>query len=154
VGEAPGARRVISPPIWQVCFVGRKRKAPWDWFLTKGYFHVFALGYLPGTGVWLRYDVSCFKTEIELLSGEDADGLLIWAHEEGGVLTWPAPVPKRSFMPRLGFWCVPAIKNLLGLRCVAATPKGLHDYLARHGATPFVEEAHVPIRVTEATGSP
>ena len=90
--------------------------------------------------MWLCYDVSCFKTEVTVLSNYRAGWLLNWARGQGGVLSWPAPVVKSSFIMRLGMWCVPAVKHLLGLRCVAMTPKGLHDYLLRNGAKPLIEE--------------
>lgn len=129
----------LAPLFWQVCFLGWERRAIWDWFLPAGFRHVFLLGYLPQLDRWLCYDVSCFKTEITVLSNARAGFLLNCAIEQGAVLSWPVPIVKPSFRLRLGFWCVPAVKHALGLRCVALTPKGLHDYLARHGAKPLVE---------------
>jgi hypothetical protein len=134
-----------TPTEWQICFVGEARRAPWDWFLAKFYRHVFALGYLLEHDVWLCYDVSCFKTEITVLSNVRAGWLLNWARGQGGIITVPAPgYIKPRFALRLGFWCVPAVKHILGLRCVAMTPKGLHDYLLRHGARP--ETKHEPVQ--------
>lgn len=130
-----------TPFEWHVCFVGETRRAPWDWFLLKHYRHVFVLGYLLDHDLWLCYDVSCFKTEISVLSNARAGFLLNWARGQGGVLVWPARTVKPSFWLRPGFWCVPAVKHILGLRCVAMKPKGLHDYLVRHGATPLTEKA-------------
>jgi hypothetical protein len=34
---------------------------------------------------------------------------------------------------RLGFYCVPAVKQLLGLSCVAVTPDGLYRHLINNG---------------------
>lgn len=130
-----------APRFWEVCFVGKDRRAPWDWLLPKHYRHVFVLGYVVEHDLWICYDVSCFKTEIAIHSNATAGWLLNWAREQGGHLTWPAPVVKQTFAVRPGFWCVPAVKHILGLRCVAMTPKGLHDYLVRHGATPLTEKA-------------
>lgn len=130
-----------SPRAWQVCFLGTERRFWWDRFLPSGFRHVFLLGYVPEFKVWLCYDVLFFKTEITLLSGERAGFLLTLAEKDGAVLTWPAPVnPTSAWWLRLGMWCVPAVQHVLGLRCVAMTPKGLHDYLLRQGASPLVED--------------
>lgn len=142
-----------TPLVWQVCFMGIEKRFPWDWFLPAGFRHVFLLGYLPGHDLWLCYDVLFFKTEITVLSGQRAGFLLTLAKEQGAVLNWPAPVaPRRGWFPNFGFWCVPAVKHVLGLGCVAATPRGLHDYLVRRGATPLVEETREPFQRAQ-TGS-
>lgn len=130
----------VTPASWQVCFMGVERRFPWDWLLPAGFRHVFLLGYLPGMGHWLCYDVMFFKTEITVLSPARAGFLLTLAEREGAVLTWPAPTTAQPLWRlRLGFWCVTAAKHVLGVGCVAMTPKGLHDYLVRRGATPLVE---------------
>lgn len=135
-----------TPKVWQVCFMGIERKFWWDRFCPPGFRHVFALGYVAEWRCWLCYDVIFFKTEITILSPQRAGFLLQHAHEQGAVLNWPAPVePRHGWGLRLGMWCVPAICHLLGLGCVAATPKGLHDYLRRQGATPLVEETREPV---------
>lgn len=139
-----------TPRVWQVCFMGRDRRFPWDWFLPAGFRHAFLLGYVSEHNLWLCYDVLYRRTEITLLSPQRAGFLLSLAHDEGAVLNWPAPVVKsRQWIPRMGFWCIPAISHVLGLGCVAMTPKGLHDYLAGRGATPLVEESHEPVRQPE-----
>jgi hypothetical protein len=130
-----------TPRYWQVCFMGVDRRFWWDRFLPLGFRHVFLLGYVPEHRLWICYDVLFFKTEITLLSGERAGFLLTLAEQEGEVLTWPAPVDARpTWWLRLGMWCVPAAQHVLGVRCVAITPKGLHDYLVRRGAKPLVED--------------
>jgi hypothetical protein len=129
-----------TPRYWQVCFLGTERKFWWDRFLPSGFRHVFLLGYVPEHKIWLCYDVLFFKTEITVLSGERAGFLLTLAEREGAVLTWPAPIDPAPLRIRLGMWCVPAVQHVLGVRCVAITPKGLHDYLVRQGAKPLVED--------------
>ena len=50
----------------------------------------------------------------------------------------------RSFMPfraRFGFYCVPAIKHLLGLKCVALTPDGLYRAVIKAGGTIVGQQA-------------
>lgn len=130
-----------APRVWQVCFVGDKRQAPWDWFLPAGYRHAFLLGYLPEHRLWLRYEVLYHRTEISLISPALAGQLLSTAVAQGGVLSWPAgDWQAPSWWLRFGLWCVPAIKHALGLRCVALTPKQLHDFLVKNGAKRLIEE--------------
>lgn len=146
--------RPATPRYWQVCFIGDQRKFWWDWLLPSGFRHVFLLGYVPEFKVWLCYDVLFFKTEIVVHSGATAGFLLELAHREGACLTWPAPIDPPRPLFRFGMWCVPAVKHILGLRCVAMTPNGLHQYLLRHGAKPLFEDAHEPVQRTEDTGCP
>lgn len=139
-----------APLVWQVCFIGNDRKRFWDLVLAPGYRHAFLLGYLPGRDLWLCYEVLFGRTEISVMSPAVAAGILGLAVRQGGVLSWPAPGPQKpSPFPRFGFWCVPAILHVLGLGCVAVTPRGLHDYLKRRGASPLVEDLDEPIQHAE-----
>lgn len=141
----------LAPKLWWVCFVGMKKLTPWDWLLSPGYRHAFLLGYLPDAQMWLRYEVLFHRTEISLVSGDIAGRLLSLAMTEGGVLSWPAGEWQRpTWGLRFGLWCVPAIKHVLGVRCVALTPEALHDWLLRNGGKPLVtEENHEPVQLAE-----
>ena len=140
-----------SPPIWLVCFAGREVRTPWDRFLTCGFRHAFLLGFVPGPNVWLLHETLYDRTNVAVVSSAIADRLLTTAVREGAVLEWRIgpPEPPR-LMLRFGLWCVPAIKHVLGVRCVALTPKGLHDWLLRNGAKPVAAEAHEPVLDNES----
>ena len=130
-----------------MCFAGIERKTPWDRFLKSGYRHVFLLGYLSECRLWLRYDVLYDRTMISLVSPQTAGALFSRCVAEGAVLAWPAgDYRPPSWWLRFGLWCVPAIKHVLGIRCVALTPKQLHDFLKRNGARPLIEEENEPIQ--------
>lgn len=147
----------MEPKVWFICFGGMKQLSPWDWFLRPGYRHAFMLGYVPAAGIWIRYEVLFHRTEISLISSQVADLLLTAAQGEGGVLTWRVGEAKApSWGLRFGLWCVPAIKHVLGVRCVALTPRGLHQWLLRNGAQPLLpEEKHEPVFSPEsAAGRP
>jgi hypothetical protein len=51
---------------------------------------------------------------------------------------------------RIGFYCVPAIKQLLGLPCVAATPDALYRHLIKHGGV----QIHGRVDAAAAAGRP
>lgn len=143
--------------FWLICFAGRDRYAPWDYFLKPGFRHCFLLGYVPDAKLWIRYEVLYHRTEMSLISHHIADLYLTVAQYEGAVLRWEPGAPRApSWMLRFGLWCVPAIKHVLGVRCVALTPWGLHEWLLRNGAKPLLaEDRHESVRDTEsAAGRP
>lgn len=130
------------PTIWQVVFTDNEKWTPWNWILKPGFRHVLALGYLPEHRLWLCYEVLFYRTEVSVLSGAIAGRILQAGENGGGVLSVSTPRGLRpSWRPRFGFWCVPAICHLLGLGCVAITPRGLHDFLLRNGAKPLLEDS-------------
>lgn len=141
-----------TPRLWNVCFVGRTRVKFIDRFLAPGFRHVFMLGYVAEFGAWLLYDVQFRHTTIAIVTRERAATLIGIAMAEGDVLTF-APIlhVKSSPLARIGFWCVPAARHLLGARCVALTPRGLHRYLVRMGAKSLkTEEDGQPVLRTES----
>lgn len=131
-----------QPRVWQVCFAKRTRTWWVDRFLPDGFRHVYLIGYVPEFGLWLLFDPLNDATGISILSKEMAGRYLTLAMTEGAVLNFPARtvIPRVRFWHRLDFWCVPAVRHVLGLGCVATTPRGLHDYLVSLGAQPLTEE--------------
>lgn len=122
-----------------------------DRFLAPGFRHVFMLGYVAEFGAWLLYDVRLSHTTVAIVSQAHAAALIGLAMDEGDVLTLsPQLHVKHSPLDRIGFWCVPAARHLLGVRCVALTPRGLHRYLVRMGAKSLkAEEDGQPVLWTE-----
>jgi hypothetical protein len=132
-----------TPELWNVCFSGVKRNRWLDRFLKPGFRHVFLVGFVTEFGHWLLYEVLFHYSVVAIVSGDYAAGLLTIAMREGDVLTVrPEFHVKRRWQHALGFWCVPAIRHVLGLRCVAITPFGLHRYLLARGAVSLKAEAH------------
>lgn len=123
-----------SPPIWYVVF-GQDANPHWiDRFLRPGFKHVFAFGYLPGHKIWIIYDVKLSATILGVIEKEDAARLIGWIVTSGRALEWKPRATQNTVRWRAGFWCVPAIKHLLGLRCVALTPWQLYRWMLKNGA--------------------
>lgn len=128
--ELPSA---IEPSEWFVVFhrkgVGRIISA-----LAVGEFkHVSAFGYCAGYKAWLVYDVQWRGTRVFL-----ADKATIMALTDGcNVLKVPRSDRRMGMSSRAGLYCVSAVKHLLGLRCVAATPSQLYRFLLSHGGVPI-----------------
>lgn len=126
---------LAMPKVWQVCFLKTEREYWWDRFLPDGFRHVFLLGYVPEYRQWVYFDPQYASTVVGIVTPARAGALLEIALHEGAVVNVPASVARPpACWARLGFYCVPAVKHALGLRCVAVTPKGLHDYLLKIGA--------------------
>jgi hypothetical protein len=132
-----------SPPIW----------SPQQWLLifeTKSHWlverlcpgkfkHVCAAGYVPAIDTWLVYSVDLDGTKFGAFRpGKDFQDWLAIAVVRAGVLRMPAGKP--GALPWLTFWCVPAIKHLVGIRGGALWPDQLWRYCLANGAEIVVSE--------------
>ena len=123
--ELPDA---IEPTYWNVVFhpsVTRLNRV-----LLGRFGHVSAFTYIPGFRAWILYDCQWGGTRIGFCSGI---GPLIVYSAGCAIIKFDRRYERVALSSRLGFYCVPAIKQLLGLSCVAATPDGLYRHLIRHG---------------------
>lgn len=127
------------PGAWFVAFYGKGyRQHWWDWLLPMDRQHVMAFGYSAHAERWLVYDVTTGQTYIRALTPE------VFTH-------WVAALPAHrkillidagSAAPpkwRFGFWCVPAVAHLIGVRSRALRPPAFYRDLLRLGATPAFE---------------
>ena len=123
-----------EPTEWFVVFHRKSMNRILGWLAAGEYKHVAAVGYCPGVKVWLIYDVTWSGTRIKVLPHGEAALATINAWTDGCDLV---KIPRANQTPhllsRVGFYCVPSVKHLLGLRCVAATPTQLYRYLLRNG---------------------
>lgn len=128
--EIPAA---IEPTEWFVVF-HRKSVNRILSFLAFGEFkHVSAFAYCAGLKVWLVYDVQWSGTRVMLV-----DKLSILALTDGcDILKVSRTGERMAMSSRLGFYCVSAVKHLVGLRCVAVTPGALYRHILRNGGMPI-----------------
>ena len=125
VRELPPA---IEPDYWNVVFHPSEGILP---RLVLGCFqHVSAFTYIPGTGAWLLYDCQWGGVRLALIPRLN---VLVAYTRDCAVIKFDRRYQPFALASRWGFYCVPAIKQLLGLSCVAATPDGLYRHLIRHG---------------------
>ena len=118
----------IVPSYWNVVFhpsLTRLNR------LVLGRFqHVSAFTYIPGTGAWLLYDCQWGGVRLALIPRIN----VLVAYTRGcAVVKFDRRYERFALASRLGYYCVPAIKQLLGLSCVAATPDGLYRHLIANG---------------------
>jgi hypothetical protein len=128
----PGA---VEPVEWFVVF-HRKSTTRWLAWLACGEFkHVSAFAYYPGFKAWLVYDVNMRGTSLIMLSHERAKTALADYTDDCDVVKIvrdPRPYGFQ-FSSRFFFYCVPAIKNIIGLVCVAMRPDSLYRLILRNG---------------------
>ena len=137
--------QAIEPSEWFVVFHRRSTLRWLNWLVRGQFKHVSAFGYCAGFRCWLVYDVSWSGTRTPLLPANQLGKAAIMEWTRDCVVlkvTRGSAVPHLS--SRLGFTCVNAVKHLLGLRCVAATPTQLYRYILRNGGLSLDECAQHP----------
>lgn len=142
------SRETFEPSSWLLVF-NHEASTRWRSFIAFGRFkHVWAVAYIPDCKSWLVYDVHLDGTMMGLVpDGEpfrEFFGRQTQGMRKATLLRMPKAGKGRerpiiNFRPfhRLGFWCVPAIKHLIGVRCSALRPDALYRACLRHGGTPF-----------------
>ena len=118
----------IEPTYWNVVFHPSQTRL--NRFLLGRFQHVSAFTYVPGVAAWIMIDCQWGGTRIAFVPHLP----LLVAYTRGcTVIKFDRLYNRFALSSRLGFYCVPAIKQLLGLSCVAATPDGLYRHLIKHG---------------------
>src|SRR5262245_30080932 len=104
------------------------------WLACGRYKHVQAYAYVPGLKMWLLYDVRQGKTDLVVArDGPEAEWLIKEFSRGADLISMPVGLSSGQWF-RVGFWCVPAIKHLIGLRSGALRPDALwRDCIAAGG---------------------
>lgn len=125
----------IEPELWNVVF-HRTAIYWWHHFLPGPYKHVSAFAYIAPLDLWIVYDVWKQRTRIVLMPHcTRAEEALADYSVGADILQFRSCAAPG--IPFAAFSCVSAIKHLLGIRPVAATPTGLYRWLLKHGGEPY-----------------
>jgi hypothetical protein len=122
----------IEPTYWNVVFhpsTGRLAR-----ILVGRFQHVSAFTYIAGFRAWVLYDCQWGGTRIGFFSQV---GPLIVYSRGCAIIKFDRAYRPLAIASRFGFYCVPAVKQLLGLSCVAAFPDGLYRHLVANGGIPL-----------------
>ena len=123
--ELPDA---IEPSYWNVVFHPSQTRL--NRLLLGRFQHVSAFTYIPGVGAWIMIDCQWGGMRIALIPRIN----ILVAYTRGcTVIKFDRRYQRFALASRLGYYCVPAIKQLLGLSCVAATPDAFYRHLIKHG---------------------
>lgn len=121
-----------TPLRWHLCFVGSAD----NWWVNRlipGRFkHVRAFGFAPADCIWIFYDVTLAGTVLQVARDktELADRLIAAWTSDATVLVIE---PRRASFAPAGWWCVPAMKHLVGVASGALLPDGLWRDCLRQG---------------------
>lgn len=124
----------FEPRAWLLVF-HRKARTAWVNRWVPGRFkHVSAIGFIPAARAWVFYDVELGRTKVEVLpAGQPAIRACGEKMAGNAVLRFDVRERKRR-MARVGFWCVPAVKHLVGLHSGALLPTTLWEHCIAAGA--------------------
>jgi hypothetical protein len=144
--ELPDA---IEPDYWNICFHPSEH---WATRLLIGRFqHVSAFTYVPGFRAWVIYDAQWSGLRLSFFSHQTAMATFIRYTRGCTVLKFTRMSEQIGPLSRFGiFFCVPAIKHLLGVSCFAVTPDGLYRHLIANGAEIVFDERTVRTAATTA----
>ena len=141
----------IEPDYWNVVFHPSESRLA-RIFLGR-FQHVSAFTYVPGFRGWILYDVQWSGVRITVLPHLSA---LIDFSRNCAVVKCSRRFEHMPLMTRFGYYCVPAIKHLLGLSCVAVFPDGLYRHIIHNGGILLNERVVTPTaaaRSDAATGA-
>jgi hypothetical protein len=125
IRELPPA---IEPDYWNLVFhPSASRLAR---LLLGRFQHVSAFTYVPGYHGWILYDVQWRGVRIMVLPRVAA---LVNYTRGCAVIKFTRRYDRMPLYSRFGFYCVPAIKHLIGLSCVAAFPDALYRAVIANG---------------------
>lgn len=121
-----------APRQWIIVF-DRKAATWWiNWLPLGKYKHVRAFGYVPEAKAFIFYDVAFDRTMIAIACDQAATALIREWLTDADAISMPARAAGLP-APRIGFWCVQAIKHLIGLRSGALRPSALWRDCLRQG---------------------
>jgi hypothetical protein len=126
--ELPAA---IEPDYWNVVFHPSRTRL--ERILLGRFRHVSAFTYVPGFKAWLIFDVQWGGVRLALFSHQAALEHFLELVGDCTIVKFYRQHRDRLITARLGFYCVPAVKCLLGLSCVAVTPGALYRHLMNNG---------------------
>ena len=131
-----------KPAVWIIMFMPREQSDFWTLFTShrKNFDHCVALRYDAIAGCWFVVDWSSHGLYCEPAKRSDVNKIFAHCIEQN----WPClKFTSKVYygMPVFGFYCVSAVKHLLGFKSWAVTPYQLYCALKKSGAKEiFVED--------------
>jgi len=128
---------------WVIAF-HKTTESRWvRWLACGRYKHVSAFGYIRDLDAWIFFDWRYSTVDITAAHGTEATRLLNFYTADADLLGMAPRKVSRGL--RVGFWCVPAIRQLVGIRGSALRPDALWRDCLRQGAE-IVHESAGPTR--------
>lgn len=123
-----------EPKEWFVVFSEDSPKW-WLRLLACGRFkHVSAFGKVERSGSWVFVDMWMNRTQIMVIGDWEADAAFAHYVQLGTIVRFPRLLAdERELNLRPGFWCVPAVAHILGIRSCALRPDALFRQILAKG---------------------
>jgi hypothetical protein len=122
-----------QPKRWVLAFQKSTESRLVRWLACGRYKHVSAFGYVAEVDHWVFFDWRFRTIDFLVARGAAAQQLIDYYTRDADLLGME-PDRDGGAGLRIGLWCVPAIKQLLGLRCSALRPDALWADCVRQGA--------------------
>lgn len=122
---------------WHVVFLAGPRRRWWDWLCKPDFRHVLMFAWCDLAKVWVIVDSRQDGLRIRMLPDGNDFYLekALWDHTGATYIRCDAE-SSTDIRHRLGFWCVPVVKNILGQGGGALRPEALYRNLLKSGAKP------------------
>lgn len=122
-----------APRLWLIFFGEAHGRPWWSRFFRPGYRHVCAAAWFDQTSRWVFIDPTLRGIQIEIETDEAFAGRWGQLWRDSTVILRMRSAHDSGRLPPM-FWCVGAVKSLLGIRSCALAPHGLFRDLLAHGA--------------------
>lgn len=124
----------LEPSMWFLIFTERADRRWVRWLAAGRFAHVLAFGWVPDQRAWLVYEVTMNRTRVAVMPDCPGSDERIAELRAGNVTLAMKPAEGRAPWMRLGFWCVPAMAHLLGLKRRPLRPDALFRACIAEGA--------------------
>jgi hypothetical protein len=138
-----------KPRRWILCFKKSSQSRLVRVLACGQYKHVRAFGYVEECDAYIFIDVRFGKTDVWTARGNGAGALMAYYAEDCDLIGMPVLENSASSF-RLGFYCVPAVKHLIGLRGGALRPDALWRHCLRNGGEVIADGRSPTLRAAAA----
>lgn len=132
-----------QPERWILAFRRTTDSRLINWLACGRYKHVSAFGYIREVDHWVFMDWRTVALDIIVARGTGATRLMNYYTRDADMLGMPAR-SREIGGPQFGLWCVPAVKQLVGIRGSALRPDALFRDCIRQGAEILSHESSEP----------
>jgi len=125
---------------WYVCFADSETLCWGQKYLKKGFRHVRAFGYDPGTNVWIVFDPAWEAIMLRTIDDPKRVEEMIKKAYKAGPILYVTTQHETIWKPRWFMVCSSQICHLLGMDLFVHTPWRLFCALKQKGATELLFE--------------
>lgn len=134
----------FEPLSWLLVFQESTGRRWLDRIIPGRFKHVFAIAYLSEPDLWLFYSVSMRRTVVSAIPAPAGEQVADRHMAGATVLRMTVQPGSSNWGSRIGFFCVPAMKHLVGLRSGALLASTFYRHCLRAGAEILSDGSRYP----------